>query len=114
MAERCVYKWYVYQILYAFQSAFISWRGLFSRQLSQERLVVGFSVVTFGRLQRMPLLLCAAAARVSEVLFRIANSADLTGLSLEFDLAEVEVAHAGEAREHGPLRCGRVHACLHL
>src|SRR6266853_6662515 len=34
-----------------------SWRGLFSRQLSQERLVVGFSVVTFGRLQRIPLLM---------------------------------------------------------
>jgi len=34
-------------------------------------------------------------------LFRIANSADLTGLSLEVDLAEVELAHAGEAREQG-------------
>ena len=33
----------------------------------------------------------AAAARVSEVLFRIANSADLTGLSLEVDLAGVEL-----------------------
>jgi hypothetical protein len=43
----------------------------------------------------------AAAARVSEVLFRIANSADLTGLSLEVDLAGVELAHAGEAREQG-------------
>ena len=32
-------------------------------------------------------LLQDAAARVSEVLFRIANSADLTGLSLEVDLA---------------------------
>src|SRR5229473_3438413 len=40
-----------------------SWRGLFSRQLSQERLVVGFSVVTFGRLQRMPLLLCGSRPR---------------------------------------------------
>jgi len=46
-------------------------------------------------------LLQDAAARVSEVLFRIANSADLTGLSLEVDLAGVELAHAGEAREHG-------------
>jgi hypothetical protein len=36
-----------------------------------------------------------------EVLFRIANSADLTGLSLEVDLAGVELAHAGEAREQG-------------
>jgi hypothetical protein len=44
-------------------------------------------------------LLRDAAARVSEVLFRIANSADLTGLSLEVDLAGVELAHAGEARE---------------
>ena len=42
-----------------------------------------------------------AVARVSEVLFRIANSADLTGLSLEVDLGGVELAIAGEAREHG-------------
>jgi len=42
-----------------------------------------------------------AASRVSEVLFRIANSADLTGLSLEVDLAGAELAHAGEARELG-------------
>jgi hypothetical protein len=41
------------------------------------------------------------AARVSEVLFRIANSVDLTGLSLEVDLGGVELAHAGEAREQG-------------
>ena len=88
----CVYKYYT--------PAFISWRGLFSRQLSQERLVVGFSVVTFARLQRMPLLLCGSRPRL-EVLFRIANSADLTGLSLEVDLAGVELAHAGEAREQG-------------
>jgi hypothetical protein len=46
-------------------------------------------------------LLQDAAARVSEVLFRIANSADLTGLSLEVDLGGVELAHAGEAREQG-------------
>jgi hypothetical protein len=46
-------------------------------------------------------LLRNAAARVSEVLFRIANSADLTGLSLEVDLAGVELTHAGEAREQG-------------
>ena len=46
-------------------------------------------------------LLQDAAARISEVLFRIANSTDLTGLSLEVDLAGVELAHAGEAREHG-------------
>ncbi len=46
-------------------------------------------------------LLQDAASRVSEVLFRIANSADLTGLSLEVDLAGVELAHAGEAREQG-------------
>jgi hypothetical protein len=46
-------------------------------------------------------LLQDAAARVSEVLFRIANSADLTGLSLEVDLAGVELAYAGEAREQG-------------
>jgi len=46
-------------------------------------------------------LLQDAAARVSEVLFRIAHSTDLTGLSLEVDLAGVELAHAGEAREQG-------------
>ena len=46
-------------------------------------------------------LLQEAASRVSEVLFRIANSADLTGLSLEVDLAGVELAHEGEARELG-------------
>jgi hypothetical protein len=49
-------------------------------------------------------LLQDAASRVSEVLFRIANSADLTGLSLEVDLAGVELAHAGEGRgEEGEL-----------
>ena len=46
-------------------------------------------------------LLLDAASRVSEVLFRIANSTDLTGLSLEVDLAGAELAHAGEAREQG-------------
>jgi len=46
-------------------------------------------------------LLQDAASRVSEVLFRITNSADLTGLSLEVDLAGAELAHAGEAREQG-------------
>jgi hypothetical protein len=46
-------------------------------------------------------LLQDAAARVSEVLFRIANSTDLTGLSLEVDLGGVELALAGEAREQG-------------
>jgi len=37
--------------------------------------------------------------RISEALFRIANSVDLTGLSLEVDLQGGELAHAGEARE---------------
>ena len=46
-------------------------------------------------------LLQDAASRVSEVLFRIENSADLTGLSLEVDLAGVELSQAGEAREQG-------------
>jgi hypothetical protein len=46
-------------------------------------------------------LLQDAASRVSEVLFRIANSADLTGLSLEVDLAGAELTLAGEAREQG-------------
>jgi hypothetical protein len=51
--------------------------------------------------EKQEALLRNAAARVSEVLFRIANSADLTGLSLEVDLAGVELTHAGEAREQG-------------
>lgn len=46
-------------------------------------------------------LLQDAASRVSEVLFPIANSTDLTGLSLDVDLAGVELAHAGQAREQG-------------
>src|SRR5712692_2477291 len=49
-------------------------------------------------------LLQDAASRVSEVLFRIANSVDLTGLSLEVDLTGVELAHAGEAREQGEVK----------
>jgi len=49
-------------------------------------------------------LLQDAVSRVSEVLFRIANSADLTGLSLEVDLAGVELGHAGEAREQGEVK----------
>ena len=49
-------------------------------------------------------LLQDAASRVSEVLFRIANSADLTGLSLEVDLAGAELAQAGEAREQSEVK----------
>lgn len=37
--------------------------------------------------------------RISEALFRIANSADLTGLSLEVDLQGTQLSHAGQARE---------------
>jgi len=40
-----------------------------------------------------------AAGRISEALFRIANSADLTGLSLEVDLRGTQLIHEGEARE---------------
>jgi hypothetical protein len=40
-----------------------------------------------------------AVSRVSEALFRIANSADLTGLSLEVDLGGAELSHEGEERE---------------
>jgi hypothetical protein len=40
-----------------------------------------------------------AVDRISEALFRIANSADLTGLSLEVDLQGMQLTHAGEARE---------------
>ena len=45
-----------------------------------------------------------AIARVSETLFRVANSADLTGLSLEVDLFGKELAHEGEEREKGDER----------
>jgi hypothetical protein len=37
--------------------------------------------------------------RVSETLFRIANSTDLTGLSLEVDLQGIQLTHEGDARE---------------
>ena len=40
-----------------------------------------------------------AIGRISEALFRIANSVDLTGLSLEVDLKGMHLAHEGEARE---------------
>ena len=40
-----------------------------------------------------------AIGRISEALFRIANSADLTGLSLEVDLKGTQLTHEGEARE---------------
>ena len=40
-----------------------------------------------------------AVSRISEALFRVANSADLTGLSLEVDLGGAELAQDGEKRE---------------
>jgi len=40
-----------------------------------------------------------AVSRISEALFRVANSADLTGLSLEVDLAGTGLTHEGEERE---------------
>jgi hypothetical protein len=40
-----------------------------------------------------------AVGRISEALFRIANSVDLTGLSLEVDLKGIQLTHEGEARE---------------
>jgi len=40
-----------------------------------------------------------AVGRISEALFRIANSVDLTGLSLEVDLQGIQLTHEGEARE---------------
>ena|SRR5208283_1466977 len=42
-----------------------------------------------------------AVGRISESLFRIANSVDLTGLSLEVDLTGTQLTHEGEAREQG-------------
>ena len=44
-------------------------------------------------------LMFEAAGRISEALFRVANSADLTGLSLEVDLSGVELTRGGGARE---------------
>lgn len=46
-------------------------------------------------------LMFEAAGRISETLFRVANSADLTGLSLEVDLSGVELTRGGGAREKG-------------
>jgi len=40
-----------------------------------------------------------AVGRISEALFGIANSADLTGLSLEVDLKGIQLTHEGETRE---------------
>jgi hypothetical protein len=42
-----------------------------------------------------------AVDRISEALFRIANSTDLTGLSLEVDLTGIQLTHEGGAREQG-------------
>jgi hypothetical protein len=42
----------------------------------------------------------AGVNRISEALFRVANSADLTGLSLEVDLGGTELAQEGEEREN--------------
>ncbi len=44
-------------------------------------------------------LVRAAVGRISEALFRIANIADLTGLSLEVDLQGMQLTHEGESRE---------------
>jgi hypothetical protein len=46
-------------------------------------------------------LMFEAAGRISETLFRVANSTDLTGLSLEVDLSGVELTRGGGAREKG-------------
>jgi hypothetical protein len=50
----------------------------------------------------------AAVSRISEALFRVANSADLTGISLEVDLGGAELTHEGEERENngGARRAG--------
>jgi hypothetical protein len=42
----------------------------------------------------------AGVSRISEALFRIANSEDLTGLSLEVDLGGTGLAQEGEEREN--------------
>ena len=65
-----------------------------------DSLTVGSTVAESKRQKsKLAVPLQDAASRVSEVLFRIANSTDLTGLSLEVDLAGVELAHGAEARE---------------
>lgn len=45
-----------------------------------------------------------AVNRISETLFRVANSADLTGLSLDVDLGGSELTQEGEEREKGEVR----------
>ncbi len=40
-----------------------------------------------------------AFSRISQTLFRVADAADLTGLSLEVDLQGLHLIHEGEARE---------------
>lgn len=49
-----------------------------------------------------------AVSRISEALFRVANSADLTGLSLEVDLRGTGLTQEGEERENnvGAKRAG--------
>ena len=47
-----------------------------------------------------------AIGRISEVLFRISNSADLTGLSLEVDLEGMQLTREGEAREQEEKKAG--------
>ena len=42
--------------------------------------------------------------RISEVLFRVAKSRDLTGLSLKVDLQGVQLTHQGAAREHEEMK----------
>ena len=49
-----------------------------------------------------------AVSRISEALFRVANSVDLTGLSLEVDLRGAELTHEGEGREQGGSKKGQV------
>jgi len=48
----------------------------------------------------MPLLLCGSRSRFGSLVPNRKQRV-LTGLSLEVDLAGVELAHAGEAREQG-------------
>jgi hypothetical protein len=47
-----------------------------------------------------------AISRISGALFRVANSADLAGLSLEVDLRGTELTHEGEERENSGGREG--------
>jgi len=60
------------------------------------QMIMASNVTDTGKQDRF---MREAVSRISEALFRVANSADLTGLSLEVDLAGAGLTHEGEERE---------------